>query len=110
VLIPKAGNPLPGKPGVELTQNTRQPVRLSDNKWPHINAMHFSPIAPVVYRQAFFLAQAKQLSEQAIWPYPGNGNAHQLPVSLAEKDPPRFSALLEFAAQKEQEHARAVRQ
>ena len=80
------------------------------------NVMHFSPIAPVVYRQAFFLAQdgqlvqAKQLLEQAIWSYPGNGNAHQLLVSLAEKDPAHFSALLEFAAQKEQEHAHAVRQ
>ncbi len=80
------------------------------------NVMRFSPIAPVVYRQAFFLAQdgqlaqAKQLLEQAIWSYPGNGNAHQLLVSLAEKDPAHFSALLEFAAQKEQEHARAVRQ
>jgi O-antigen ligase len=80
------------------------------------NVMHFAPIAPVVYRQAFFLAQdgqlaqAKQLLEQAIWSYPGNVNAHQLLVSLAEKDPAHFSALLEFAAQKEQEHARAVRQ
>jgi len=80
------------------------------------NVMHFAPIAPVVYRQAFFLAQdgqlaqAKQLLEQAIWSYPGDVNAHQLLVSLAEKDPAHFSALLEFAAQKEQEHARAVRQ
>jgi O-antigen ligase len=80
------------------------------------NVMHFSPIAPVVYRQAFFLAQdgqlaqAEQLLEQAIWSYPGNGDAHLLLVSLAEKDPAHFSALLEFTAQKEQEHARAVRQ
>jgi O-antigen ligase len=79
------------------------------------NVMHFMPIAQVVYRQAFFLAQdgqlaqAKQLLEQGIWSYPGNGDAHQLLVSLAEKDPAHFSALLEFAAQKEQEHARAVR-
>lgn len=79
------------------------------------NVMRFMPIAPVVYRQAFFLAQdgqlaqAKQLLEQAIWSYPGNGAAHQLLVSLAEKDPAHFSALLEFALQKEQEHARAIR-
>jgi O-antigen ligase len=77
--------------------------------------MHFVPIATVVYRQAFFLAQdgqlaqAKLLLEQAIWSYPGNVDAHQLLVGLAEKDPAHFSALLEFAAQKEQEHARAVR-
>jgi O-antigen ligase len=80
------------------------------------NVMRFAPVARVVYRQAFFLAQdgrlaeAKQLLEQAIWSYPGNGDAHQLLVNLAEKDPAHFLALLEFAAQIEQEHARAVRQ
>jgi O-antigen ligase len=80
------------------------------------NAMRFIPTAQVVYRQAFFMAQdgqlaeAKQLIEQAIWSYPGNGDAHQLLVSLAEKDPAHFSALLEFAVQKEQEHARAIHQ
>lgn len=77
--------------------------------------MQFIPTAEVVYRQAFLLAQdgqleaAKKLLEQAIWSYPGNGNAHQLLVALVEKDPAHFSALLEFATQKEQEHARAVR-
>lgn len=80
------------------------------------NAMHFHPIATVVYRQAFFLAQdgqldqAKRLLEQAIWSYPDNSDAHQLLLSLAEKDPAHFSALLEFALQKEQEHTRAVHQ
>jgi O-antigen ligase len=80
------------------------------------NVMRFMPIATVIYRQAFLMAQdgqlagAKQLMEQAIWSYPGNGDAHQLLVSLAEKDPAHFSALLEFAAQKEQEHARAIHQ
>jgi O-antigen ligase len=77
--------------------------------------MQFIPTAELVYRQAFLLAQdgqleaAKKLLEQAIWSYPGNGNAHQLLVALVEKDPAHFSALLEFATQKEQEHARAVR-
>ena len=80
------------------------------------NVMRFMPIATVIYRQAFLMAQdgqlagAKQLMEQAIWSYPGNGDAHQLLVSLAEKDPAYFSALLEFAVQKEQEHARAIHQ
>ncbi len=80
------------------------------------NVMRFVPTGQVVYRQAFLLAQdgqlaeAKQLMEQAIWSYPGNGDAHIQLMSLAEKDPAHFSALLEFAAQKEQEHARAVRQ
>lgn len=70
----------------------------------------------MVYQHAFLLAQdgqlaqAKQILEQAIWSYPGNGNAHMLLMSLAVKDPAHFSALLEFANQKEQEHARAVRQ
>jgi O-antigen ligase len=79
------------------------------------NVMHFLPIAPVVYRQALFLAQdgqlaqAEQLFEQAIWSYPGNGEAHLLLEGLAQKDPAHFSALLEFAVQKEKEHARAVR-
>lgn len=76
--------------------------------------MHFVPIAPVVYRQAFFLAQdgqleqARQVLEQAIWSYPGVNDMHQMLVSLAEKDPEHFSALLKFADLKEQEHARAV--
>lgn len=78
------------------------------------NVMHFDPVAPVVYRQTFFLAQdgqleqAKRLLEQAVWSYPDNRDAHQLLQNLAEKDPARFSALLEFALQKEQEHNRAV--
>jgi hypothetical protein len=80
------------------------------------DVMRFAPLPRVVYRQAFLLAQdgqlaeAKRLLEQAIWSYPGNGNAHQLLVSLAEKDPAHFSALLEFALHKEQEHARAIHQ
>jgi hypothetical protein len=48
--------------------------------------------------------------EQAIWSYPDNSDAHQLLLNLVEKDPAHFSALLEFALQKEQEHARAVHQ
>ena len=78
------------------------------------NVMRFNPVALVVYRQAFFLAQdgqldqAKRLLEQAIWSYPDNSEARQLLLSLAEKDPAHFSALLEFALEKEQEHARAV--
>ena len=78
------------------------------------DVVRYVPIAPVLYRQAFFLAQdgqlarAKHLLEQAIWSYPDNHDAHLLLLSLAEKDPAHFSPLLEFANQKEQEHARAV--
>lgn len=77
---------------------------------------HFIPMGPIVYRQAFFLAQngqleqAKQVLEQAIWSYPQDADARQQLVSLAEKDPVHFSALLEFALRKEQEHALAVHQ
>jgi O-antigen ligase len=80
------------------------------------NVMRFIPMANTAYRQAFFLAQngqldqAKQALEQAIWSYPGNGDAHRQLVGLAEKDPEHFAALLEFASKKEQERARAVRQ
>ncbi|MBI5438507.1 MAG: O-antigen ligase C-terminal domain-containing protein [Nitrosomonadales bacterium] len=76
--------------------------------------MRFVPTQPVVYRQAFFLAQngqieqAKRLLEQAIWSYPSSVAEHKQLAQLAEKDPAHFSALLEFATQKEQEHRRAV--
>ncbi|HEX5338001.1 MAG TPA: Wzy polymerase domain-containing protein [Gallionella sp.] len=76
---------------------------------------HFIPMGPAVYRQAYLLAQngqldeAKKMLEQAIWSYPADGDAHGQLVRLVEKDPEHFSALLEFALQKEQEHARAVR-
>lgn len=78
------------------------------------SAMHFIPTSQVVYRQAFFLAQngqledAKKQMEMAIWSYPSNGEAHGQLLRLAETDPAHFAALLEFATQKEQEHARAV--
>jgi len=77
--------------------------------------MHYIPTAEVAYRQACLLAQdgqldaAKKLFEQAIWSYPANGSAHGLLMAMQEKDPAHFSALLEFANQKEQEHTRAVR-
>ena len=78
--------------------------------------MRFVPTQPVVYRQAFFLAkngqieQAKQLFEQAMWSYPTHVNEFNQLAGLAEKDPAHFSALLEFATQKEQERRRAVHQ
>jgi hypothetical protein len=79
--------------------------------------MRFAPIGAVAYRQSLLLAQAgrqaqaQEILAQAIWSYPGNfaGVRRQL-SELAEKDPARFSALLEFALRKEQEYRRAVRQ
>ncbi|MDD4929485.1 MAG: Wzy polymerase domain-containing protein [Gallionella sp.] len=76
--------------------------------------IRFVPIAPVVYRQAFLLAQsgqsvqAKQVLEQAIWAFPTDAGAHQELVKLAQKDPAHFSALLEFALKTEQEYASAI--
>ncbi|MCR4298214.1 MAG: Wzy polymerase domain-containing protein, partial [Gallionella sp.] len=79
--------------------------------------MRFVPIGTVVYRQALLLAQAGQqneakvMLEQALWSYPGNfADVRRQIAELAEKDPERFSSLLEFALQKEQEYQRAVRQ
>ena len=79
--------------------------------------MRFVPIGTVVYRQALLLAQAGQqnearaMLEQAIWSYPGNfAETRRHIAELAEKDPGRFSSLLKFALQKEQEYRRAVRQ
>lgn len=77
--------------------------------------MHFVPTGAVVYRQALLLAQANQpeqakaVLEQAIWSYPEDAVMRRKLSALAEKDPAHFAALLEFALQKEQEHARAVR-
>lgn len=79
------------------------------------NAMRYIPTAEVVYRQSYLLAQAgeleaaKQLMLQALWSYPNNVPARNVLLHLAEKDAVHYSALLEFATQKEQEIARAVR-
>jgi O-antigen ligase len=78
------------------------------------NVMRFMPIASVVYRQAYLLAQSGQIEqarrvfEQALWSYPVNVEEQQQLVKLAEKDPAHFAALLEFALQKEQEYVRAI--
>ena len=79
--------------------------------------MRFVPTGRVVYRQALLLAyagqqeEARAMLEQAIWSYPGNfADARRQIAELAEKDHERFSSLLEFALQKEQEYRRAVRQ
>jgi O-antigen ligase len=77
--------------------------------------MHFVPIGSVTYRQALLLAQDGQQSQaqtilgQAIWSYPGDfPRQRQKLIALAVKDPAHFSALLEFALQKEQEHDSAI--
>ncbi len=90
-------------------QNLEQKVALN------YKVVRFIPTSDAMYRQSFLLAQggklgeAEKVMEQAIWSYPGNGSAHQILLELNRKDPAHFSALLEFATQKEQEHARAVR-
>ena len=79
--------------------------------------MRFAPIGAAAYRQALLLAQAgrqeqaKAALEQAVWSYPEDfAGARRQIAELAEKDSAHFSALLEFALQKEQEYRRAVRQ
>lgn len=79
--------------------------------------MRFAPTGATAYRQALLMAQAgrqeqaKAMLEQAIWSYPEDfsGVRRQM-AELAEKDSAHFSALLEFALQKEQEYRRAVHQ
>ena len=76
--------------------------------------LRFMPVASVAYRQSLLLAQsgqqeqAKLAWEQAVWSYPYAPKQYQHLQGLAEKDPERFAALLEFALEKEQEYARAV--
>jgi O-antigen ligase len=79
------------------------------------SALHFIPIAPVVYHQAWLLAlsdrpvEAKAQVERAIWAYPGDyAMARAELENLARNDPVRFSALLEFATQKYEEYRRAA--
>jgi hypothetical protein len=78
--------------------------------------MRFAPVGHVVYRQALLLAlndmprQAEAALEQALWSYPGEWPATRERLeALAEKEPGRYAALLEFALRKEQEYASAVR-
>lgn len=76
--------------------------------------MRFIPVASLVYKQAFLLAQsgrvedAKDMLKQAIWSYPQDADARKQLVKLAEKDPAHFAALLEFALRTEQEYASAI--
>lgn len=88
---------------------------LADKLIMNEHAMRFVPIAPVVYRHAWLLAQANRLPEakvqllRAIWSYPTEFRAAQAELSqLALKDPAHFSALLEFATPKYEEYQRAV--
>jgi O-antigen ligase len=78
-------------------------------------ALHFIPIAPVVYHQAWLLAladrpaEARAQLERAIWAYPGDYRMARGELDdLVRKDPARFSALLEFATQKIEEYRRAA--
>jgi tetratricopeptide (TPR) repeat protein len=78
-------------------------------------ALHFIPIAPVVYRQAWLLAladrpdEARAQLERAIWAYPADYRMARGELDgLVRKDPARFSALLEFATQKIEEYRRAA--
>ena len=107
-------------PYAEMYLSTLQEIKTDEHLKQKLqlntNVMRFAAMPIVVYRQAFFLAMdnqldaAKHIMEQAIWSYPGDVGAHQQLLSLAKSDPEHFAALLEFATQKEQEHARAIHQ
>jgi len=108
LLSPNAELPLSGQ---IVVNGERLREKLSLNT----RVMRFMPIGAVTYRQAMLLAQdgqqeqARSMLEQAIWSYPnGFADARRQLATLAEKDSEHFSALLEFALQKEQEYRRAV--
>lgn len=91
------------------------PERLAEKLELNERAMRFVPTASVVYRQAWLLAlsgrveEAKRQLQQALWSYPaGFRDAHVKLGQMALKDPAHFSALLEFATQKNEEYQRAV--
>jgi hypothetical protein len=78
-------------------------------------ALRFTPVAPVVYHQAWLLAlsdrpaEAKDMLEKAIWAYPSDfATASNELTELVRKDPARFSPLLEFATPKIEEYRRAA--
>ncbi|HEY6093594.1 MAG TPA: Wzy polymerase domain-containing protein [Gallionellaceae bacterium] len=77
--------------------------------------MHFAPVGPVVYRQAWLLAlsglqkEARQQMALAIWGYPAEFEAARRELAaLARKHPAQCAALLEFAVQVNKEHQRGV--
>jgi hypothetical protein len=78
-------------------------------------ALHYVPVAPVVYHQAWLLAwsdrpaEARDQLEKAIWAYPSDfATARAELDELVHKDPARFSPLLEFATQKKEDIQRAA--
>jgi hypothetical protein len=75
------------------------------------SVMHFMPIASFVYREVYLLAlsgeqdEAKLQLERAIWAYPGACPEFIEKLGgSAQRDPARFSALVEFAQNKYAEY------
>ncbi len=101
------------KPYAELFMSSLMDVdanKLQDKLALNTRVFRFIPIGTVSYRQSLLLAQAgrleeaKQVMRQALWSYPHDFIAARAQLErLAEKDPARFSPLLEFALQKEGE-------
>ena len=88
---------------------------LADKRILNERVMSFAPIGVVVYREALLLAlsgeqAAAQLQmERAIWSYPADFQAALKELSaLAQKNPEKFAALLEFALKKYEERQHAV--
>ena len=116
-LVAIYGEPLL-QPYVELYMNSWVAIthddleaKLAFNK----RAVEFTPIASVVYRNAWLLAlagkqeEARLQLERAIWSYPGDFVAQQRELEpLVQKYPAHFAALLEFAIQKNREYLSAI--
>lgn len=91
------------------------PDHLADKMALNERSMRFVPTSSVVYRQAWLLAlsdrpeEARLQLQRALWSYPGDMRASLDELGqFAMKDPAHFSALLEFATQKNEEYQRAV--
>jgi len=106
------------QPYVDLYTSARieiSPEHLADKLRLNGDVVRFVPAAAEVYRQSLLLAQDGDLAaaqEQmacAVWSYPGDFSmVEEMLRKLALKDPAHFSALLEFALQKQEEYQRAV--
>ncbi|MDO9101696.1 MAG: Wzy polymerase domain-containing protein [Candidatus Nitrotoga sp.] len=110
--------PVPLRPYFDLFMSGKIKVGvdyLADKRILNERVMSFAPIGVVVYREALLLAlsgeqAAAQLQmERAIWSYPNDFQAAHRELSvLAQKNPGKFAALLEFALQKYEERQHAV--
>jgi O-antigen ligase len=109
---------IPLRPYFDLFMSSKIKVdidHLADKRILNERAMSFAPIGVVAYREALLLAlsgeqaDAQLQMERATWSYPDNFQAALQELSaLAQKNPEKFAALLEFALEKYEERQHAV--